>query len=61
MNNITCADLLRTDCGTKNGIMASFQALIHNNTMTHIGMVLLSQMYELKLIGLISNGDTQHG
>ena len=30
-----CPDILRTDCGTENGIMASFQALIHNDATAH--------------------------
>ena len=30
-----CPNLLRTDCGTENGIMASFQSLIYNNVDAH--------------------------
>ena len=30
-----CPSLLKTDCGTQNGLMASIQALIHNDVDAH--------------------------
>ena len=30
-----CPNILRTDCGTENGLMASIQAFLHNDLDTH--------------------------
>ena len=55
-----CPKLLRTDCGTENGIMADCQCFFYKMKML-INMERQPQTRELKIGGLILNDNFRHG